>query len=91
MSFPVLASTGSESWEDQASCREHDAELFFGPNRFEPKAERLQREAAAKAVCRACPVTRDCLTHADATGEVFGVWGGLSEAERRERDIAGVA
>jgi hypothetical protein len=38
--------------------------------------------ARAKAVCATCPVRRDCLLEALATGNSFGVWGGLSSAER---------
>lgn len=77
-------------WELEARCRDHDAALFFGPNRFEPKHERLAREAAAKEICHACPALVACREHALRTGEAYGVWGGLGEAERRallaERD-----
>lgn len=71
------------SWDQHAACRGHDPSLFFGPNRFEPKRERLARESAAKDVCVTCPVQVPCREHAMATGETFGVWGGLGEAERR--------
>lgn len=77
-----LSDTGT-SWEQHAACRGHDPSLFFGPNRFEPKRERLAREAAAKDVCMGCPVQVSCREHALRTGESFGVWGGLGEAERR--------
>ena len=73
----------SHDWEMQARCRGQDASLFFGPNRFEPKRERLAREAAAKEVCRGCPALMACREHALRAGESFGVWGGLGEAERR--------
>lgn len=73
----------AEGWEGQARCRTADAPLFFGPNRFEPKHERLAREAAAKAICATCPVVVPCREHALAEGEMYGVWGGLGEAERR--------
>jgi WhiB family redox-sensing transcriptional regulator len=43
---------------------------------------RAAREAAAKAVCRRCPVRRRCAAHALATPEPYGIWGGLSEADR---------
>lgn len=76
-------SDAAPSWEQRAACRGHDPSLFFGPNRFEPKRERLAREAAAKDVCRRCPVQVPCREHALATGEAFGVWGGLGESERR--------
>ena len=73
----------SDDWEASARCRSHDPTLFFGPSRFEPKRERLEREAAAKAVCATCPALRLCREHALQSGEVYGVWGGLGEADRR--------
>lgn len=72
------------SWEQHARCRTCDPALFFGPNRFEPKRERLAREAEAKAICARCPCIQDCREHALATGELYGVWGGLGESDRRE-------
>lgn len=62
-------------WMDQAACSGADPDLFF-PERGDPTAE-------AKAVCRACPVRQQCLDHALANREKFGVWGGMSERERR--------
>lgn len=73
----------TEGWERDAACRRVDPALFFGPNRFEPKRERLAREAAAKAVCATCPAIAPCRHHALANGELYGVWGGLGEADRR--------
>jgi WhiB family transcriptional regulator, redox-sensing transcriptional regulator len=57
--------------------------LFFGPNRFEPKRERLAREAEAKAVCAGCPSLQACREYALGQGELYGVWGGLGENDRR--------
>jgi WhiB family transcriptional regulator, redox-sensing transcriptional regulator len=73
----------SEGWELQARCRDEDPLLFFGPNRFEQKRERLAREAAAKEVCATCPAIQACREHALAMGEHYGVWGGLGESDRR--------
>jgi WhiB family transcriptional regulator, redox-sensing transcriptional regulator len=73
----------AEGWELQARCRGEDPALFFGPNRFEPKRERLEREAAAKEVCATCPAVRACREHALESGEMYGVWGGLGESDRR--------
>jgi WhiB family transcriptional regulator, redox-sensing transcriptional regulator len=73
----------AEGWELDANCREHDPTLFFGPNRFEPKRERLAREAAAKEVCATCPAMQACREHALLHAELYGVWGGLGEADRR--------
>lgn len=72
------------SWDQQARCRTRDPALFFGPNRFEPKRERLAREAEAKAVCATCPCLQACREYAVSTGELYGVWGGLGETDRRE-------
>lgn len=79
----LIADKPSEDWEAAAKCRSHDPTLFFGPNRFEPKRERLEREAAAKAVCATCPALRLCREYALRNGEIYGVWGGLGEADRR--------
>lgn len=79
-----LAAGAAEGWERQAACRGSDPTLFFGPNRFEPKRERLARESAAKAVCSACPALAPCRAYALSTGELYGVWGGLGEGDRRE-------
>ncbi len=59
----------------RALCKEVDPGCFF--------PERGQSTAPAKAVCRRCPVREECLTLALARDERFGVWGGLSEPERR--------
>jgi WhiB family transcriptional regulator, redox-sensing transcriptional regulator len=85
----VAARLDAEGWEGEARCRTVDAPLFFGPNRFEPKHERLAREAAAKAICATCPVIVPCRAHALAEGEMYGVWGGLGEADRRAILTAG--
>lgn len=73
----------SQSWELEARCRGVDAGLFFGPHGFEPKRQRAAREAAAKEVCCTCPVIDACRRHALEQQELYGVWGGLGEAERR--------
>jgi len=80
----VDVSTGAgDHWAGGARCRGEDAALFFGPNGFEPKRERLAREAAAKAICRGCPALMACREQAVRDGELYGVWGGLGEADRR--------
>ena len=50
---------------------------------------RAVREAAAKRVCRRCPVVQDCAAYALASGERYGVWGGMTEAERARIAAAG--
>ncbi|MCC5949641.1 MAG: WhiB family transcriptional regulator [Nitriliruptoraceae bacterium] len=73
----------SDGWDGDARCRGEDAALFFGPNGFEPKRERLAREAKAKAICQGCPAVRACREYAIVEGELYGVWGGLGETDRR--------
>jgi WhiB family redox-sensing transcriptional regulator len=57
------------------ACRGVDPDLFF-PDR----GESLE---PAKRICSECVVRDECLEHALASGERFGVWGGTSERERR--------
>lgn len=74
----------SREWMDRGSCRHADGELFFPPFEVEPTAARIRREANAKAVCAGCPVQVECLEWALTADEMYGVWGGYSESERRE-------
>ncbi|MER5811712.1 WhiB family transcriptional regulator [Streptomyces sp. NPDC002033] len=69
-------------WHEGAACRELGSRLFFHPA-GERGPDRARRDAAAKEVCALCPVQRDCLRHALEVEEPFGVWGGLTERERR--------
>lgn len=67
-------------WRHRAACRDEDPELFFPVSEQGPGARQV---AAAKAVCARCPVASACLAWALETGQDNGVWGGVSEAERR--------
>ena len=69
-------------WHADAVCRRDEAGLFFAPSK-EPTAARLSREQAAKRVCARCPVLLECREHALVMPEPYGVWGGLTAAERR--------
>ena len=62
-------------WQQDALCKETDPEAFF------PEKGGSTREP--KAVCLSCTVRVACLTYALANDEEFGIWGGLSEKERR--------
>jgi WhiB family redox-sensing transcriptional regulator len=75
-------------WQIRGSCRGMNSDLFFHPERERGPA-RAEREARAKTVCRGCPVIRQCRDHALAVQEPYGVWGGLSVAERNEQIRAG--
>lgn len=72
----MLPLVGDRQWQDQANCLGVDPDLFF------PERGASTREA--KEVCRGCVVKQDCLEFALANGEKFGIWGGLSERERRK-------
>ncbi len=75
-------SSGSiPGWRALAACRKEDPSLFF-PNGT--TGTWLQVIDEAKAVCRRCPVVGNCLQWALDTGEEHGVYGGLTETERRE-------
>lgn len=65
-----------EPWMEDAICAQTDPEAFF------PQRGGSSRQA--KAVCLACEVRLDCLAYALDRGEQFGIWGGLSEKERRQ-------
>ena len=67
-------------WRHGAACRNEDPELFFPIGTSGPAL--LQTEQA-KAVCRRCSVINECLHFALDTGQDNGVWGGMSELERR--------
>ncbi|MEW2068458.1 WhiB family transcriptional regulator [Streptomyces sp. NPDC007346] len=69
-----------EHWDRAAACREHEAPQIFFPEG--QAAEVLAMTAAAKAVCRTCPVVHPCLVDALERGERWGVWGGLDEDDR---------
>ncbi|MEU9420900.1 WhiB family transcriptional regulator [Streptomyces sp. NPDC051000] len=70
-------------WQMEAACRGLGSEGFFHPD-GERGPDRAMREEAAKAVCAACPVRAHCLEHALRVAEPYGVWGGLTEKERRQ-------
>ena len=77
--FLQIVMTAAEAaeleWQDQALCAETDPEAFF------PEKGGSTRDA--KRVCRVCPVRAECLQYALDHDERFGIWGGMSERERR--------
>ena len=70
-------------WQYDGACRDMDTEMFFHPE-GERGAARRRRAANAKAVCATCPVIEQCRQHALASQEPYGIWGGMTEEERRE-------
>jgi WhiB family redox-sensing transcriptional regulator len=67
-------------WVHRARCKDEDPELFFPIGTTGPAASQVD---VAKAICMQCEVRTECLEWAMATGQDAGVWGGLSEEERR--------
>ena len=72
-----------QEWQIWAACRGRQAIVFFPPSYFERKAERREREQRAKSICTSCRVQDDCLAYALQIREQHGIWGGLSEKERK--------
>ena len=70
------AEEGALSWQERSLCAQTDPEAFF------PEKGGSTREA--KKVCVGCEVRAECLEYALANDERFGIWGGLSERERRK-------
>jgi WhiB family transcriptional regulator, redox-sensing transcriptional regulator len=67
-------------WRHEAACREVDPELFFPIGNTGPALLQIEE---AKQVCRRCSVMEECLRWAIESGQDAGVWGGMSEDERR--------
>ncbi len=67
-------------WRDKSACLTVDPELFFPVGNTGPALDQIEK---AKAVCGGCPVAENCLQYALETNQDSGVWGGLSEDERR--------
>ena len=71
----VMIGMEDRGWQARSNCMGVDPDLFF------PERGASTREA--KEVCRGCVVREDCLEYALDNGEKFGIWGGMSERERR--------
>lgn len=72
---PVALTPDDPQWQENALCAQTDPEAFF------PEKGGSTREA--KRICLGCEVKDECLEYALANDERFGIWGGLSERERR--------
>ncbi|PZP15880.1 MAG: transcription factor WhiB [Brachybacterium faecium] len=76
LDFTVEQDEAELSWQERALCAQTDPEAFF------PEKGGSTREA--KKVCVSCEVRAECLEYALENDERFGIWGGLSERERRK-------
>jgi len=75
--LPIEPAREDLAWLDLARCAEVDPELFF--------IEKGGSTAPAKRICQSCEVRAECLEFALENEYVagYGVWGGMSERERR--------
>lgn len=67
-------------WRQHAACAGHDPELFFPVGTSEAAFAQAEQ---AKAICRGCAVSDECLQWAVETNQDVGIWGGLTEDQRR--------
>jgi WhiB family transcriptional regulator, redox-sensing transcriptional regulator len=70
----------SDEWWGLAACRDAEPEVFFPISATAASRDTVQR---AKAVCSSCPVQSQCLSYALRHRQEQGIWGGLTEDERR--------
>ena len=68
------------AWMDRAACKGKDVDLFF------PQREEMDKLAAARKICIACPVREECLAYALHFKIRYGVWGGLGYKGRLRKD-----
>ena len=89
MGTPKKVMRHDTSWQDRGICTDYDNPDIFGdelvdkPPASYPHAEAWQaQDADAKAICRQCPVMRECGDYAIATDQHGGIWGGLTPEDR---------
>lgn len=76
VTVPGLTGEAPETWMDDGLCAQTDPDMFF--------PEKGGSTKGAKKVCASCDVREQCLAFALKNEERFGIWGGLSERERRK-------
>lgn len=67
--------TEERPWVVFSACRDKDSDLFFPENRVQ--------EREAMSICASCPVQPECLEYAFEADIRFGIWGGMTEKQRR--------
>jgi WhiB family transcriptional regulator, redox-sensing transcriptional regulator len=77
---PATGLARGEDWRSAAACQDADPDLFFPVSGSGKSLEQIE---SAKAICATCPVRPDCLAFALRIGQADGIWGGLTEEERR--------
>ena len=78
-----------ELWHLRAACRGPHNSIFFPPSRMERRPDKRRREQRAKEICSACAVQMECRNYAFEIREQHGIWGGLTEKERRALLVSG--
>jgi WhiB family transcriptional regulator, redox-sensing transcriptional regulator len=77
----TMAETDNRAgWWSRAACATADPELFFPISSSGPALRQVMR---AKAICARCDIQPECLRYALGAGSIQGVWGGMTEEERR--------
>ncbi len=76
----LALAAADDVWRDHALCRDTDPELFFPVG---TTGQALVSQDHAKRVCHECTVQQECLDYALDTNQDSGIWGGLTEEERR--------
>jgi len=79
----VPSQPDSFDWRSQAACQGDMGSAFYPPVRSEKRSIKEAREKRAKKVCASCAVRTTCLDHALDGGERYGIWGGLTDLERK--------
>ncbi len=74
MATSATMSSGAMAWAERGACRDVDPDSLFVPGAAQHRAKR---------VCASCPVRMECLTEALDNRMEFGIWGGMTERERR--------
>ena len=64
-----------DDWQEDAACRDADISMFFSLDDDDQRA--------AQELCKSCPVQQDCLRFAIENREMYGIWGGMLEGDRR--------
>lgn len=79
MSYAPNTLPRSYDWRDDGECRRHDPEMWFPGDTTGPWIPQIEE---AKAVCRMCPVLRECRDWAMGHRQESGIWGGMTEQDR---------
>jgi WhiB family redox-sensing transcriptional regulator len=79
---PIVTQTEAREWQLSARCRGTDPSMFFHAD-GERGLRRHKREREAKRFCAQCPVRVQCLVYSLRFREPYGIWGGVTENERR--------